>query len=126
MQDVQTDNAPKAIGPYSQAIAAGNFVFCSGQIALNPETGQLTGETAAEQTKQAIQNVREILKAAGLNLSHVVQTHVYLKNISDFASMNEVYQSEFVSLPYPARVTVGVASLPKDALVEIAAVAYKE
>lgn len=126
MDQVQTDKAPKAIGPYSQAVLAGNLVFCSGQVALSPETGQLVGSTITEQTKQAIQNIREVLRAAGVELAAVVKTEVYLKNMSDFAAMNEVYQSEFTAQPYPARVTVGVASLPKDALVEIAAVAYKE
>ena len=126
MNEVKTDKAPKVIGPYSQAIQAGNFIFCSGQLGVDPISGDLVGSDIANQTKQALENIRQILLAESSGLDAVVKTEVYLKNMSDYKIMNEVYEQAFTVSPKPARVTVEVARLPKDALVEIACVAYKE
>ena len=120
---ISTTAAPKAIGPYSQAIRAeGSFIFTSGQIALDPVTGQMVGLTAAEQAEQVLKNLREVLKAAGSSLAHVVKTTVFLQNMNDFAAVNEVYARFFPENP-PARSAVAVQALPKGALVEIEAVA---
>jgi len=120
---ISTTAAPKAIGPYSQAIKTeGMFVFTSGQIALDPITGQMIGLTAAEQTEQVLKNLQAVLKAAGSSLGHVVKTTVFLQNMNDFAAVNEVYARFFPENP-PARSAVAVAALPKGALVEIEAVA---
>jgi 2-iminobutanoate/2-iminopropanoate deaminase len=117
-QAIESKDAPKAIGPYSQAIQAGEFVFCAGQIALDPATGQLAPGDVAAQTDRALKNLSAVLAAAGTDLDHAVKTTVFLKNISDFAAMNEVYARYFKAAP-PARSTVAVAQLPRDALVEI-------
>ncbi|MEE8574938.1 MAG: RidA family protein [Thermodesulfobacteriota bacterium] len=119
---VNTKSAPEAIGPYSQAVKAGGFLFCSGQIALDPETGLVVEGSAGWQARQVLTNLKAVVEAAGLTLAGVVKTTVYLKNLSDFAEVNKVY-AEFFEEPYPARATVEVAALPKDALVEIDAVA---
>jgi len=119
---VLTDRAPKPIGPYSQAIKANGFVFVSGQIALDPKTGEFTGTTVAEQTMRVLENLKAILEASGAPLNHVVKTIVYLKSMDDFAAMNEVYAKYFTATP-PARSTIQAARLPKDALVEIDVVA---
>ncbi len=119
---IYTDTAPKAVGPYSQAVKAGNFLFLSGQIPLNPQTGEITGDDIAVQTKQSIENIKAILDAAGASLSDVVKTTVFLLDMRDFARMNEVYGQYFEDNP-PARSTVQVAKLPKNALVEIESVA---
>ena len=119
---VATDQAPQAIGPYSQAISAGNLLFTSGQVALDPATGNLIGDDIATQTRQAFANLQAVLQAAGTDLEHVVKTTVFLKNISDFATVNEVYGRYFRDSP-PARSTVQVANLPREALVEIEAIA---
>lgn len=124
MKEVKTDNAPNAVGPYSQAVIAGDFVFCSGQIAINPETNNLAEGGIVEQTDQVINNLEAVLKEAGVDLGKVVKTEVYLKNMSDYVAMNEVYAQKFISDPQPARATVEVARLPKDVLVEISCVAY--
>lgn|SRR3989338_6423005 len=124
MKSIHTDNAPKAVGPYSQAIAAGDFLFCSGQLGIDPVSGQLVAGGVTEQATQVLKNLEALLKAGGASLSSVVKSEVFLKNMSDFAAMNEVYASFFTSEPKPARVTVEVARLPKDALVEIACVAH--
>lgn len=118
------DNAPKAIGPYSQGISAGDFVFVSGQTPLEPATGNLINGDIRAQTERVLNNVQAVLEAAGLDFSRVVKTNVYLKNMSDFAAMNEVY-AKFFKEPYPARATIGVAELPKNALVEIEAIAIR-
>lgn len=120
-QVISTDKAPKAIGPYSQAIKAGNLLFCSGQIPLDPITMQIVGSTAAEQAHQVVANMTAVLKAAGSSLSQVVKTTIFLKNMADFAAVNEVYGEYFKSDP-PARSTVEVARLPKEVLVEIEAI----
>ena len=123
MRDViATNDAPKAIGPYSQAIKANGFVFISGQIPLDPATQELIHGDVAAQTERVLQNLSGILKAAGSSLQQVVKTSVFLKNMSDFANMNEVYSRYFTQAP-PARSTVEVARLPKDVLVEIDVIA---
>ncbi len=118
---VSTKNAPFAIGPYSQGIVAGNLVFTAGQIAINPSTGEIEGNDIRAQTKQVLGNLKAILEAAGSNLSNVVKTTVYLKDMNDFTAMNEEYARFFAAQP-PARSTVEVARLPKDVRVEIEAV----
>ncbi len=118
---IQTPNAPAAIGPYSQAIEAGGFLFTSGQLGLNPETGMLPPGIEA-QTKQALQNIRAILENAGLQTNDVVKTVVFLKSLSDFALVNEVYAAFFGSHK-PARSCIEVSGLPKDGLVEIEVIA---
>ena len=121
---IATHDAPNAIGPYSQAIKAGGFVFCSGQIAIDPATEHLiTGDVAA-QTDRVLRNLSAILAAAGSGLGKVVRCTVFLKNLSEFATMNEVYGKYFSSSP-PARSTVEVAGLPKNALVEIDVIALE-
>lgn len=123
-QAIQTPNAPAAIGPYSQGVAAGDFVFVSGQLPLHPATGAFP-EGIAEQTRQSIQNLRAILNAAGTDLDRVVKTTVFLKDMNDFAAMNAVYAELFGTENAPARAAVQVARLPKDALVEIEAIAIR-
>ena len=123
MRDViATNDAPKAIGPYSQAIKANGLVFISGQIPLDPATQELIHGDVAAQTERVLQNLSGILKAAGSSLQQVVKTSVFLKSMSDFANMNEVYSRYFNQAP-PARSTVEVARLPKDVLVEIDVIA---
>ena len=119
---IETAAAPKAIGPYSQAIKANGFLFISGQIPIEPETGQMTAVDAVAQTKQAMDNLGAILKAEGLSFSEVVKTTIYLTDLTDFARVNEAYGEYFESAP-PARATVQVAALPKGAKVEIEAIA---
>ena len=118
----QTSNAPKAIGPYSQATVYQNLIFCSGQLPLDPETMEIVGSTAAEQTKQVMENLSAVLEATGTSLEKVLKCTIYVKDLKDFASINEVYGSYFPQNP-PARATVEVSRLPKDALVEIECVA---
>jgi len=122
MNIIKTPHAPEAIGPYSQAVVVGNLVFCSGQIPLVPETMAITAQTVADQTKQVLKNLAEVLKAAHSGLDKVVKTTVYLKDMNDFAPMNEVYAAAFGSHK-PARATVEVARLPKDVKVEIDCIA---
>ncbi|HTR84795.1 MAG TPA: RidA family protein [Reyranella sp.] len=121
---VQTDSAPKALGPYSQAIVAGGMVYCAGQIPLDPATGNIVAGGVAEQTAQSLKNLRAVLKAAGSDLDRAVKTTVFLKNMNDFAAMNEVYgRPEYFGSAAPARSTIEVARLPRDVLVEIEVVA---
>ena len=123
MRDVVvTDKGPKPIGPYSQAIRANGFLYVSGQVALDPKTGEFVGTDIRQQTERTLENVKGILEAAGSNMHHVVKTTVFLKDINDFAAMNEVYARFFTHAP-PARSTVQVARLPKDASVEIEVIA---
>lgn len=122
---ISTPNAPAAIGPYSQAVRAGNTIYVSGQLPVDPATGAFAGEDIAAQTRQSLTNIRSILAEEGADMSKVVKTTVLLKNIADFAAMNEVYAT-FFTQPYPARAAFQVAALPKDALVEIEAVAVVE
>jgi 2-iminobutanoate/2-iminopropanoate deaminase len=119
---VKTDAAPGAIGPYSQAIKAGGFVFASGQVAIDPKTGQFVAGGIAEQTEQVLKNLSAVLDAAGSSLSQVVKTTVFLADMKEFTAMNEVYGKFFTGEP-PARATVAAAGLPRDARVEIEAVA---
>jgi len=121
MKSVQTNQAPAAVGPYSQAIIANGFVFCSGQIGLDPKTNTLV-EGLENQTHQVLKNLEAVLKEAGSSLDDIVKTTIFITNIADFGKINEIYGSYFTSHK-PARATIGVADLPKDALVEIEAVA---
>ena len=121
-QQVQTNNAPAAIGPYSQAIKAGGFVFVSGQIPIDPATGEFVAGGIAEQTERVLKNLAAVLEAAASGLDKVVKTTVFLADMKEFAAMNEVYAKFFSSAP-PARATVAAAGLPRDARVEIEAVA---
>lgn len=121
---VASPNAPAAVGPYSQAIKAGNLIFCSGQIPLDPATGQVLGTDVAAQTEQVLNNLRAVLEVVNSGFYQVVKTTVYLKDMGDFAAMNEVYARHFVVDP-PARATVEVARLPKDVLVEIDCIAVQ-
>ncbi len=118
MKAISTNNAPAAIGPYSQAIEVNGFVYASGQLPIDPATGAFPEGGIKEQTTQSIKNAQMILEAAGTDLKHVVKTTVYLANMSDFAAMNEVY-SQFFTEPFPARSAVAVKDLPKGALVEV-------
>lgn len=123
MKDVVlTDKGPKPIGPYSQAIKSGGFLFASGQVALDPGSNEFSAGDIRQQTERVLENIKGILEAGGVNLHHVVKTTVFLKDLNDFAAMNEVYGKYFTSAP-PARSTVQVARLPKDALVEIEVIA---
>lgn len=122
MQTISTEKAPKAIGPYSQAIVANGFVFCSGQIPLDPASMTLVSGTVGDQTRQVLQNLTNVLQHAGSDLTKVVKTTVFLKDMNDFEAMNAVY-GEFFADNKPARATVQVAKLPKDAAVEIEAIA---
>ncbi|ADO04147.1 hypothetical protein HPCU_04970 [Helicobacter pylori Cuz20] len=116
--------APKAIGPYSQAIATNDLVFVSGQLGIDASTGEFKGADIHSQTTQSMENIKAILKEAGLGMDSVVKTTILLKSLDDFAVVNEIYGSYFKE-PYPARATFQVAKLPKDALVEIEAIAIK-
>ena len=119
---INTEKAPKAIGPYSQAIQVGNLVYTSGQLPIDPTTGAFPEGGIKEQTRQSLRNIQAILEEAGLTMSNVVKTTVFLADMNDFADMNAVY-AEFFTQPYPARSAVAVKTLPKNALVEIEAVA---
>ena len=119
---VKTDRAPGAIGPYSQAIKAGGFVFASGQIPIDPQTGDFVAGGIAEQTEQVLKNLSAVLEASGSSLAQVVKTTVFLADMKEFVAMNDVYGRFFTSAP-PARATVAAAGLPKDARVEIEAIA---
>lgn len=121
---IHTDNAPAAIGPYSQAIEAGNMVFASGQIPIDPATGSFVEGGIKEQTRQSLTNAQNILSAAGTDLQHVVKTTVFLSDMDNFGAMNEVY-AEFFAQPFPARSAVAVKTLPKGALVEVECIAVK-
>ena len=122
METISTKNAPAAIGPYSQAIKVGNLIYTSGQIPIDPATGALVAGGIKEQTRQSLLNVQAILKEAGLSMSSVVKTTVFMADMNDFADMNAVY-AEFFTEPYPARSAVAVKALPKGALLEIEVVA---
>ncbi len=121
---VSSPNAPKAIGPYSQAIWTGNLLYCSGQTPIDPATGKLVDGGIGDQTQQAFNNLEAVLAAAGLTMDQVIKVNVYLTSMANFAGMNQVYQERF-SAPYPARTTVAVAELPLNAQVEIELVAEK-
>ena len=119
---VLTDKGPKPIGPYSQAVKSNGFLFASGQVALDPRSNEFIGGDIRQQTERAMENIKAVVEAAGSNLHHVVKSTVFLKDMNDFAAMNEAYGKYFPAAP-PARSTVQVARLPKDALVEIEVIA---
>jgi 2-iminobutanoate/2-iminopropanoate deaminase len=119
---VLTDKGPKPIGPYAQAVKSNGFLFASGQVALDPRNNEFIGGDIRQQTERAMENIKAVVEAAGSNLHHVVKTTVFLKDMNDFAAMNEAYGKYFPAAP-PARSTVQVARLPKDALVEIEVIA---
>jgi 2-iminobutanoate/2-iminopropanoate deaminase len=121
-QSIASDAAPKAIGPYSPAVRSGNLVFVSGQVPIDPATGNMVDGDVAAQTRRVFDNIKALLDAAGLTFAHVVRTTVFLADMNDFAAMNTIYATYF-SEPYPARATVQVARLPKDARVEIDVIA---
>jgi 2-iminobutanoate/2-iminopropanoate deaminase len=120
---IESDKAPKAIGPYSQAVRAGNLIFVSGQIPIDPATGQIVDGGIAEQTRQVLENIKAILASAHLSMTDIVKTTILLSDISTFPVVNEIYGGYFSQEP-PARATYQVAALPRDALIEIEAVAY--
>lgn len=120
---IRTEKAPKAIGPYSQAIRAGNFLFLSGQIPLDPKTGELVKGDIGRQTQQVLENIKGVLESQKLGMEDVVKVTIFLKNIGDFSRVNEVYGTYFPSSP-PARSTVEVARLPRDAVIELEAIAF--
>ncbi len=122
---IETLDAPKAIGPYSQAVQAGSFLFISGQIPIDPKSGKVMASTIEEQTNQVLDNIEAILKSANLNFQHIVKTEVYLKNMDDFAAMNAIYAARFSHPIKPARQAMQVGKLPMDVLVEISAIAYQ-
>ncbi len=124
MKVIHTDNAPQAIGPYSQAIEARGMVFASGQLGLDPATGAFAEGGIKEQTRQSLTNAKHILEEAGTDLAHVVKTTVFLSDMDNFGAMNEVY-AEFFTQPFPARSAVAVKTLPKNALVEVECIAVK-
>ena len=124
MKTIQTTKAPAAIGPYSQAVEANGFVFASGQLGINPATGEFVEGDVQTQTRQALTNARAIMNEAGLDLKNVIKTTVFLSDMANFAAMNEIY-AEFFSEPYPARSAVAVKTLPKNALVEVECIAVR-
>ena len=121
MKQIKTDKAPAAIGPYSQAIISGNTVYCSGQIPINPETGEIP-EGVANQAHQVFKNIKNLLEAAGTGIDKVIKTSVFIKDMNDFAEINAIY-AEYFTEPYPARSCVEVARLPKDVLLETEVIA---
>jgi len=121
---INTNNAPAPIGPYSQAISAGNFVFVSGQIPLDPSTGEIVSENIKAETKQVMENIRAVLLEAGLNFNNIVKTSIFLTDMQTFAQVNEIYGTYFTD-QFPARETVQVAALPKNVNVEISVIAIK-
>lgn len=125
MKSIFTSNAPAAIGPYSQAVRTGNFVYLSGMLPIDPKTGEFAPGGAREQTEQIFINIRAVLAEAGLSLKNVVKTTVFLADMADFGAMNEIYAQNFTE-PYPARSAVAVKTLPKNALVEIEVIANAE
>jgi len=124
MKSVRTDKAPDAIGPYSQAVSADNIIFCSGQIAIDPATGEMVKGGIKEQAERVFKNLGEVLKASRSGFDSVASVTVYLRDMNDFKDMNEIYGKVFITDPLPARATVEVARLPKDALIEISCIAY--
>ncbi len=124
MKAINSTKAPSAIGPYSQAVDKDGFIFVSGQLPIDETTGSFAGEDIASQARQSLQNIKYILEEAGLEMKDISKTTILLKNIEDFAVVNEIY-GQFFSVPYPARATYEVARLPKDALIEIEAIAKR-
>ena len=125
-QIISTKNAPAAIGPYSQAVSAGNLIYTSGQIPIDPASGEIVSGGLAEQTRQVLYNLKAVLESAGSGLNSVIKTTVFLKDLDNFVEMNAVYSEFFSANAYPARSAVEVSGLPKGALVEIEAVSIRE
>lgn len=123
-EEVVTDKSMKVVGPYSQAVTFGDLIFVSGQIGFNPKTNNLVDEIK-NQTKQALENMKNVLEAAGSHMNNILKTTVYLSDMNDFPAMNEIYASYFTK-PYPARATIQVAKLPKGALIEIECIAFRD
>jgi endoribonuclease L-PSP, putative len=123
-QIISTDKAPGAIGPYSQAVWAGDILFASGQIPIDPTTGEIASDNVQDQAHQSLKNVQAILEAAGLTFENVIKATVFIKNMDDFAAINEVY-AQYFSSPYPARSCIEVARLPRDVKVEVEVIAKK-
>lgn len=124
LKKIDSKNAPLAAGPYSQAVKAGDYVFCSGQIGLDPKTNLLVKGGIEKETEQALNNLNTVLKAAKLSFSEVIKTEIFITDIKDFIKVNEIYAKFFTSNPKPARQTIGVVSLPKGANIEISCIAY--
>ncbi len=125
LQDINTNKAPKAVGPYSQAIRANRFIFCSGQIGLDPKTNILVKGGIEKETEQVLKNLSAVLESVNLKLNNVVRVDIFLTNIKDFAKVNEVYATYFKSDPKPARQTIEVSNLPKEAHIELSCIAYQ-
>ncbi len=125
MDTINTESAPAAIGPYSQAVTAGNFVFCSGQVGLDPQSGKLVSSDVEAQTHQVMANLKEVLLAAGVGFSEVVKTSIFLRSLENFSKVNEIYAT-YMSEPFPARATIEVSRLPLDAEVEIEMIAVND
>ncbi|MCB9805619.1 hypothetical protein H6775_00495 [Candidatus Nomurabacteria bacterium] len=125
-KEIKTEKAPAPVGPYSQAIEINGMVFCSGQIALDPVSGNIRGDNAVSQFEVVIQNLINVLESTGATLNDVVRVEIYLKDLSDFSEINNSYEKFFVDRPFPSRVTVEVNRLPKDALVEVSCIAVKK
>lgn len=125
IKKIETEHAPKAIGPYSQAVLAGPYLFVSGQIPIDPKTGEVVEDNIEKQTRQVLDNIQAILKAQGLTFEHVVKTEVFLKDMDDFQIMNAIYAEKFSSPIKPARQAFQVAKLPKDVRIEISCIAYQ-
>jgi 2-iminobutanoate/2-iminopropanoate deaminase len=121
---IHTDNAPKAVGPYSQAVSMGDFLFCSGQISIDPKTNEVFTGDIKTQTEMVMKNVEAVLAAGGMNFSNIIKTTIFITNMNDFAVVNEVYAKSFKEAP-PARSTVAVAGLPKGVNVEIEVIAHR-
>ena len=126
LKQINTDQAPKVVGPYSQAIKIGDFLFCSGQIGINPKTNTLIEGGVEKEAEQTLKNLSVVLNAGGLGFKNVVRCDIFIKNIADFIKVNEIYGKYFSSDPKPARQTVEVSNLPKGALIEISCIAYFE
>jgi 2-iminobutanoate/2-iminopropanoate deaminase len=124
MKEIKTEKAPKAVGPYSQAIYAGDFLFCSGQIGVNPQTNEIVKGGVKSETEQVLKNLSAILEKSGAKLSDVVRCDIFIKDMGDYKIVNEIYGKYFSQDPKPARQTVEVSKLPKDALIEISCIAY--
>lgn len=122
-KEISTKNAPAAVGPYSQAIVSGSYVFCSGNIGIDPKTNSMVTGGVKEQTLQVFSNLKAVLQAAGSDINSVVKMNVYLKNMDDYKEVNELYAQQFQK-PFPARAAIEVARLPKDALIEIECIAF--
>ncbi len=123
-KSIETASAPKPVGPYSQAIFADTFLFCSGQVAIDPKTNEVLRGSISEQTKQVMENIHFVLKEAGLDFSNVVKSTIFLTDMNDFSQVNEIY-SKYFKVPYPARSTIAVSALPKGVDVEIEVIALK-